>query len=437
MAPQDLLAEQLGCEPLGVVVHIVVHQVVQIHLVLRYQHGLSVRIESGPSSTTAHLLYLHHRQRNVPCVGVEAGGVADDHPSGREVYPCGECGRRYYAFDPALAEAVLYEPPLPVSEAGVMECGSALHTLGQLPSRRGGLGIAFQDVLLGGSQALANHARQRLAELYSQSLGGTAAVDEHDALAAFFYRLLHKAPDLVLALRVDCLPAAVAEGYLASEIGAFLERDGTPVASDEIGMEPCGQVVGVGYRRGQRDDLEVAVPAHELGEGHLQGGASPSVVYHVDLVRYHEPDVAYPVASMAYHGVRLLGGGHDHVGIGKAPVLGIEVSGAQMDLHPEVREPVQVVLLLRCQSFQRNDVQDLAPVGDYRLESRDIADEGLPAGRRDRGDQVPPFQSQGDSLRLGRMELHEALGVEGPYDALWNVQFVYSHSNPAISLRNR
>ena len=195
-----------------------------------------------------------------------------------------------------------------------MERHAAFDAGCQFPSGGGGIRITLEDVLLSLGQLPSGDLPHVLGELHRQGFGGSAGVDEHQALTSVLHRLLHKCPDGVAGFR-DLPGRTIVEHDGVVLEHTLLQRDRTPVAPDQVGVEPFRQVICVGYGGGQRYDLQVPVPAHELRQRDLQGRTPSRVVDHVDLIGDDQSHILYPFAPVTDHGVRLLGCGHHDVGI--------------------------------------------------------------------------------------------------------------------------
>gem|GEM_PF-6467593 len=400
---------------------------VAVLLALGYQHRLSVRIEARPPGASAHLLDLHHGDGHGPSV-LEAGGVPDDHSSGGQVDPGGQSGGGDDALDPPGLERLLDGPPLGVCQSGIVE----RHSLGDArceldPQIRGfGSSLEHRDLLR--VERIGRYGCDGVGDASRLSLRRSPGIHEDEALAPVLQGLDDKRLHRVVLVR-HLHGLRIVEQYPPCEEHALAQRDGTPVAGDQPGLQPVGYVPGVGYGGGEGDHLHVRELPHELGEGNLERGPPARVMDHVYLVRDDQPYAVDPSAPVADHRVRLLGGGDDDVRILESPVLGIQVARAHMDLESEnVAECSEIVGLLRREGFQRNDVEDLAPLLGEHLESGHDPDEGLPAGGRYRGHHAASFQRERYGLRLGRMELSESGRCQRIGDGVGHVELVYPHA---------
>src|SRR5256885_168904 len=136
----------------------------------------------------------------------------------------------------------------------------------------------------------------------------------------------------------------------------------------------------------------------------------------MDLVRHDNRQLLEPVRPVSEKGVRSFGGCHDYVELFKGRINGVVVPDADSDLHPERFELLQVFVLLRGESTERNDVQRL-PSAKYRGEDRQVGHERLSTRGRDREDEVLAEEGGTDGVRLRRIELLDALPLQDFHDS--------------------
>ena len=139
------------------------------------------------------------------------------------------------------------------------------------------------------------------------------------------------------------------------------------------------------------------------------------------LVRDHQRDLPEPVRLVPEQRVGLLRGGDDDV-IGLQARIGrVEVADRDAHLDPEWLELPQVVVLLRGQRPQRHDVEDLAVAFQYVLHRGQVGDQGLARGGGHGQDQVLSGHRHRGGLRLGRIELGDAVLFQDLDDPCRNV----------------
>ena len=163
------------------------------------------------------------------------------------------------------------------------------------------------------------------------------------------------------------------------------------VAAD--GVEPVAELLGVGDRRRQRDQL------HRLGQvddHFLPDGAAEAVGEVVHLVHDHIAEAEEGLRARVEHVPQHLGGHHDHRGVGVDAV----VAGEQADLVRAVAAD-QVGVLLVGQRLDGRRVEALAALLEGEVDG-ELADDRLarPGGR-------------GDQHALARLERLAGLDLEG------------------------
>ena len=124
---------------------------------------------------------------------------------------------------------------------------------------------------------------------------------------------------------------------------------------------------------------------------------------HVYLVGDDKSDLLHPGAPVTNHGIRLLGRGDYDVGILEVLVVGIQVAGAEMRFDAQFGELLEIVLLLRCQRLQRDDVKNLFPLPDHHVQCGYVTYERFTAGRGYGDNQVMSLEGYRYGLCLRRM----------------------------------
>src|SRR5438552_6353005 len=117
----------------------------------------------------------------------------------------------------------------------------------------------------------------------------------------------------------------------------------------------------------------------------------------MDLVCDDHGELLEPIRPVAEEGVGPLRGRDDHVELLEGRIDGIVIADTDADLDPERFELLEVLVLLRCEGAQRDDVKGLAFSEDGG-EDREIRDERLPARGGDCEDQI--LAEEGGSNRI-------------------------------------
>src|SRR2546427_1543189 len=128
----------------------------------------------------------------------------------------------------------------------------------------------------------------------------------------------------------------------------------------------------------------------------------------MNLVRDDDGKPVQPVRLVSEEAVGALGGCDDDVEAFQVWVYRIVVSYADADLESQRLKLLQVLVLLRREGPQRNNVEGL-PTAEDRCEDREIRHEGLPACRRNGEDEILAEQGRPDRVRLRRIEVFDLL----------------------------
>src|SRR5437667_10736745 len=107
----------------------------------------------------------------------------------------------------------------------------------------------------------------------------------------------------------------------------------------------------------------------------------------MDLVCDDHGELLEPIRPVAEEGVGPLRGRDDHVELLEGGIDGIVVADADADLDPERFELLEVLVLLRREGAQRDDVKGL-PFPEDGGEDRELRDERLTARGVDFEDEI-------------------------------------------------
>src|SRR2546429_7527861 len=124
----------------------------------------------------------------------------------------------------------------------------------------------------------------------------------------------------------------------------------------------------------------------------------------MDLVRDDDRELLEPIRPVPQEGVGPLRGRDDHVELLEGRIDGIVVADTDADLDSEWFELLEVLVLLRREGAQRDDVKGL-PFSEDGGEDREIRDERLAARGGDREDQILAEERRADRIDLRRGEV--------------------------------
>src|SRR5205823_218478 len=108
-------------------------------------------------------------------------------------------------------------------------------------------------------------------------------------------------------------------------------------------------------------------------------------------------------------------------------VDGIVVADADPDLDPERFELLEVLVLLRREGAQGDDVKGLTLPEDGG-EDREVGDERLPARGGGREDQILTEEGRADRIHLRRVELFDPLALQDFHDPRIHTEIRDPHS---------
>ena len=408
---------------------VVLEEFVDHLLGLRDQDGLAVGVEARPPGAARHLPVLPDRDRKHPLPGAEPEVVADDHPPGGKIQ-AGRKGRGGgYDLDLPLPKPGLDDPPLLPREPRMVERRSLRDAGGEgLPHigrcvRAYLIGVAGEDGvcdLQSGCRAL----RERF--------GVFARTDEDQALAALRDRVEDEVEILVLAPALD-LTDIVGKLDAVLEEDSLPEIDRSPVALDEFGVEPPGEVGGVPDGRREGDDLHTRVLVPEFCNHHLKRRPPRRVVDKVCFVENEQTDLRKPRRPVPEERVDLLARRDDDIVPPQVVVPPVEVAGGDTDTETLPRELLE---LLARERPQGDDVEALA-APRHLVVHRHLGDQGLAARRRYGDEEVLPRKKPCfDTCRLRRIEFHDPAIIVTAGEIRRDGEVGYLHIYPFISTAN-
>ena len=206
-----------------------------------------------------------------------------------------------------------------------------------------------------------------------QRFSRSTSVDEDQSLAAGGHDVCYE-PRKVIFLSTDFLNCLVREVNETIVVHALLQRHRPPLTFDVFRLKPPRELLRILDRRAQGEDLGPGVHLSQLGEGDLERRSTVCVVDQVNLVRDDDGKPLQPVRLVSEEAVGALGGCDDDVEAFEVWVNRIVVSHAHADLESERLELLQVLVLLRREGPQRNNVEGL-PTAEDRCEDREIRHE--------------------------------------------------------------
>src|SRR2546425_12839084 len=198
-------------------------------------------------------------------------------------------------------------------------------------------------------------------------------IDENKGLAARGHDVGDEAREVIF-LHVDSLHRLIREVHKSIVVHALLQGHWPPFAFDVFRLKPPRELLRILDRRAQGEDLRPRVHLSQLGEGDLERRSTVCVVDQVNLVRDDDGKPLQPVRFMSEEAVGALGGYDDDVEAFQVWVYRIVVSYADADLESQRLELLQVLVLLRREGPQRNNVEGL-PTAEDRCEDREIRHE--------------------------------------------------------------
>ena len=427
VGPHRRFGGEFRADGFGLGPDVPLEQFVEFVVAVREEDGLAVGVEARSPGPAHHLVDLEHRQGLHPARVARVAPPVADHDSSRGgVHAGGERRRRTDALDEPVAERFLDEFSVLARESGVVERRALLHRVREVVAR---LGVGDAADLLGdrlerGQFVTVEERGGDVRQPLGGGFGVPAGVDEHERRAPLLGdgpRLVgvvgHRVPDdgrgrLLRRLHPQFLLGAVVEVERLAVVDPFAEVDGSPRRVHERGVEPVGEFVRVADGRGERDDLQVRVPAPEFGERHFQGGPAGPVVDEVDLVRDDAVELVDPRRAVPHQRVDLLRGGDDDVLLGEPLPVRVVVAGRDPHREAVLLERLELGLLLGGERPERDDVERLAAAGDRR-EHRQFRDERLARRGGDGGDERLTLRDAGfDRLALWRVQRFDPLVPE-------------------------
>src|SRR5437773_9558250 len=148
----------------------------------------------------------------------------------------------------------------------------------------------------------------------------------------------------------------------------------------------------------------------------------------MDLVRDDDRELLEPIRPVPQEGVGPLRGRDDHVELLEGRIDGIVVADTDADLDSEWFELLEVLVLLRREGAQRDDVKGL-PFSEDGGEDREIREERLAARSEDREDQILAEERRADRIDLRRVELFDPLALQDFDDPRIQSQIRDPHSS--------
>ena len=148
----------------------------------------------------------------------------------------------------------------------------------------------------------------------------------------------------------------------------------------------------------------------------------------MDLVCDDHGELLKPIRPVAQEGVGPLRGRDDHVELLEGGIDGIVVADADADLDPERFELLEVLVLLRREGAQRDDVKGL-PFSEDGGEDREIRDERLAARGGNREDEILPEERRADRIDLRWVQFLDSLALQDFDDPRIQSQIRDPHSS--------
>src|SRR5947207_12449930 len=131
----------------------------------------------------------------------------------------------------------------------------------------------------------------------------------------------------------------------------------------------------------------------------------------MDLVCDDHGELLKPIRPVAQEGVGPLRSRDDHVELLEGRIDGIVVADTDADLDSEWFELLEVLVLLRREGAQRDDVKGL-PFSEDGGEDREIRDERLAARGGDREDQILAEERRADRIDLRWVQFLDSLALQ-------------------------